>query len=64
MQKCCVLVEPIFNNGKLPEEIRKITKDLIGGVRDFNNIAEHLLSEIRLGGGFKNLRKKIINGKG
>jgi len=30
MPKCCVLVEPIFNNGKLSEEIRKITKDILG----------------------------------
>lgn len=46
MPKCCVLVEPIFNNGELPEEIKKITKDLIGVVEKVrsNDIAEHLIT--------------------
>ena len=46
MPKCYVLVEPIFDNGKLPEEIKKITKDLIGVVEKVrsNDIAEHLIT--------------------
>ncbi|MCD6494037.1 MAG: hypothetical protein J7K36_09650 [Archaeoglobaceae archaeon] len=51
MPKCCVPVEPIFDNGKLPEEIRKIAEEM-GGVKDIteNLIApSSILSEFCLG---------------